>query len=72
MAGISDVAERLRALRGSIEQYAQSQARLLIEEVLEVFSAALQRLKALQKAHQFVRSWLSLSIPTSHAHQTVP
>jgi hypothetical protein len=72
MAGISDVADRLRALRGSIERYAQSQARLLIEEVLEVFSAALQRLKALQKAHQFVRSWLSLSVPTPHVHQTVP
>jgi hypothetical protein len=72
MAGISDVSERLRELRTSIEQYAQSRARLLIEEVLEVFNAALQRLKALQKAHQFVRNWLSLSTPTPHAHQTVP
>jgi hypothetical protein len=72
MAGISDVAERLRALRTSIEQYAQSQARLLIEEALEVFSAALQRLKALQNSHQFVRSWLSLSLPTPYVHQTVP
>jgi hypothetical protein len=72
MTGISDVAERLRALRGSIEQYAQSQARLLIEEVLEVFSAALQRLKALQKAHQFVRGWLSLSLPSQHLHLTAP
>jgi hypothetical protein len=72
MAGVRDVAERLRALSGSIEQYAQSQARLLIEEVLEVFSAALQRLKALQKAHQFIRSWLSLSLTSPHLQQTTP
>jgi hypothetical protein len=72
MAGISDVSERLRALRTSIEQYAQSRARLLIEEVLEVFNAALQRLRTLQKAHQFVRSWLSLSLPPPHRYQTSP
>jgi hypothetical protein len=72
MADISDVSERLHALRTAIEQYAQSQARLLIEEALEVFSAALQRLSALQKAHQFVRSWLSLSLPTAHLQQTAP
>jgi hypothetical protein len=72
MAGISDVAERLRSLRSSIEQYAQSQARLLIEEVLEVFSAALQRLKALQKAHQFFKSRLSLTLSSPHPRQTAP
>lgn len=70
MAGLSDVAQRLRALRTTIEHYAQSQARLLIEEVLEVFSAALQRLRALQKSHQFVRSWLSLSARGPRFHQT--
>jgi hypothetical protein len=40
--------------------------------VLEVFSAALQRLKALQKAHQFIRSWLSLSLTSPHLQQTTP
>jgi hypothetical protein len=64
MAGISDVSERLRALRTAIEQYAKSQARLLIEEVVEVFSTALQRLSALQNTHQFVSSWLSLPLPS--------
>ncbi|MGZ5094423.1 MAG: hypothetical protein ACXWCY_20470 [Burkholderiales bacterium] len=56
MTGMSDVSERLRALRTAIGKYAQSQARLLIEEVVEVFGAALQRLRALQNVHQFVRS----------------
>ena len=37
MMGISDISDRLRAVRGAIEQYAKSQARLLIEEVVEVF-----------------------------------
>lgn len=68
MAGISDVSDRLRAVRGAIEQYAQSQARLLIEEVVEVFSTALQRLSAMQKTRQFVRSWLSLSVPSPRLH----
>lgn len=72
VAGISDVSKRLRALRTSIEQYAQSNARLLIEEAVEVFSAALQRLKVLQKAHQFVRSWFSLYLPASHLRLAAP
>jgi hypothetical protein len=63
MAGMSDVSERLRAVRSALEQYAEPQARLLMEEVVEVFSATLQRLSALQKTQQFVASWLSLSVP---------
>ena len=63
MTGIPDISDRLRAVRGAIEQYAKSHARLLIEEVVEVFGAALQRLSALQEAHQFARSWLALAVP---------
>jgi hypothetical protein len=63
MTGMSDISERLRAVRSAAEQHAEPQARLLMGEVLEVFSAALQRLSELQKTHQFVASWLSLSVP---------
>ena len=48
VVGMADVAERLRSVRSTMEKYARSPARLLIEEVLEVFSAAMQRLSALQ------------------------
>ena len=44
VTGISDVSERLRALHTAIEQYAQSKVRPLIQEAVDVFSAALQRL----------------------------
>ena len=54
MSGLSDVAERLRALRAATERYAHSQVRLLIEEVVEVFRAALQRIRALQNVQQFL------------------
>jgi hypothetical protein len=67
MAGMSDVSERLRAVRSASEQNAQSEARTLIEEVFEVFSAAFQRLSALQQSHQFLISWLSLSAPGPHS-----
>lgn len=49
VAGMSDVVGRLRALRSTIEQYAQSHVRPLIAEVLEVFSASLQRLSVMQR-----------------------
>ena len=67
VTGLADVSERARALRTVIDQCAQSQARLLIDEAVEVFGAALQRLKHLQEVHQFVRSWWSLSLPSPPA-----
>lgn len=45
IVGISDVAARLRTLRRVIAQYARSQVRLLLQEALEVFRAALRRLR---------------------------
>ena len=69
LAGISDVSGRLHALRTAIEQYAESKIQLLIQEAIEVFSAALQRLTVLQKANQFMRSWLSLYLPGPHLRQ---
>ena len=72
MAGISDVSKRLRALRNYIKHYAHSQARVLIDEVLEVFSAAVTRLKTLQKTHQFLRRRLSRSLAPPQVDPTVP
>jgi hypothetical protein len=69
MSGISDISDRLRAARDAIEQYAKSHAKLLIEEVIEVFGAALRRLSALEKARQFARSWLALSVPGSQLRE---
>jgi hypothetical protein len=51
IAGISDVAARLRTLRRVIVQYAQSQMRLLLQEALDVFHAALRRLT--EREHAF-------------------
>ena len=53
VTGMADVSERLGALRLTIEHYARSKTRLLIEEAVEIFSVALQRLTVLQKAPRF-------------------
>ena len=50
MAGKIDVVERLRALRDAAVAHAQSacNVRVVIQEAVEVFSAAVQRLRTLQ------------------------
>ena len=53
VTGIADVSKRLGALRMTIERYARSKTRLLIEEAVEIFSLALQRLTVLQNAPRF-------------------
>ena len=69
IAGMPDVCNRVGALQGAIERYAQSKSKQFVEEAVEVFGAALQRLKYLQDVHRFARSWLSLSLPATQMYQ---
>jgi hypothetical protein len=66
----SDVSNRLRALRTAIEQYTRSKIRPLIKEAVEVFTAALQRLRVLQNVHQFVRRSSPFYLLASNAHRS--
>jgi hypothetical protein len=69
ISGMPDVCKRVGALHAAIERYAQSRSRQFVEEAIKVFGAALQRLTYFQHAHQFVRSWLSLSVPARPMYQ---
>jgi hypothetical protein len=62
LAGLSDIAGRLSTLQTARERSAPSRVRFLIEEAVEVFDAALQRIRALQNAQQSLASWVSLPL----------
>ena len=66
LKGASDVAERSRTLYRIIERTAEPQTRALLEEALDVFSAAAKRLTSLQSANRFARSRRIRLVPGTH------
>lgn len=59
IAGMTDVSGRASTVRSLTDGCAQSESRPLIEEVAEVFGAALQRLEYLERSVHLIRSSLS-------------